>query len=266
MNQFLECVQSGQMHDFRYRYRHVDVLVIDDIHFLSQRDRTQEEFFHTFNELYQSNRQIVISSDAPPSEIPHLEERLVSRFQWGLVAHVSKPSFETRVAIVRAKARLRGIELPPDVVELIASRPDTNARELEGALTSIQAHAALANVPIELRVAREALGEGQVEPRANQVTLQAIIDAVVAFYGVKLIDMQSRRRYRSVTEPRQVCMWFARHRTRYSLEEIGGHFGGRDHTTVMHAVQTIDKKLEKDVQFARQIEQIEENIQRAISQ
>jgi chromosomal replication initiator protein len=260
MNDFIDCVQQGKMSEFRHRYRHVDVLVIDDIHFLANKERSQEEFFHTFNELYQSNRQIVISSDSPPHEIPQLEERLVSRFQWGLVAHVSKPDFETRIAILRAKARLRGVEMPDDVIAYVANRMDSNARELEGAITTIQGHAALQDRAINLQLALEALGEPAMLGGASQATLQTIIDAVTAYYNVKLSDLQSKRRHKSITEPRQVCMWLARKRTRFSLEEIGGYFGGRDHTTVMHSIRITDERMAADAYYARQIHQIEERL------
>lgn len=260
MNDFIDCVQQGKMAEFRHRYRHVDVLVIDDIHFLANKERSQEEFFHTFNELYQSNRQIVISSDSPPNEIPQLEERLVSRFQWGLVAHVSKPDFETRIAILRAKARLRGVEMPDDVISYVANRVDSNARELEGAITTIQGHAALQDRAINLQLALEALGEPAMLGGASQATLQTIIDAVTAYYNVKLSDLQSKRRHKSITEPRQVCMWLARKRTRFSLEEIGGYFGGRDHTTVMHSIRITDERMSTDAHYARQIHQIEERL------
>jgi len=260
MNQFIECVQSGKMNEFRHRYRHADMLVIDDIHFLAQRERSQEEFFHTFNELYQSKRQIVLSSDSPPSEIPDLEERLVSRFQWGLVANVSKPDLETRVAIIKAKARLRGIDLPPEVTSHIATKIDTNARELEGALTTVQGYAALQDKQITIALAREALGEPASESRNSQVTLQHIIDTVTDYYSVKLSDLQSRRRHKSVTGPRQVCMWLARKQTRFSLEEIGGYFGGRDHTTVMHSIRTVDDRRSTDEQFSRQLDHLHERI------
>jgi chromosomal replication initiator protein len=259
MNDFLECVRAGKMAEFRHRYRHVDMLVIDDIHFLAKRDQSQEEFFHTFNELYQTNKQIVLSSDSPPSEIPMLEERLVSRFQWGLVASVSKPSFETRVAILQAKLQLRGMTLPDDVLSYIATKVDSNARELEGALTTVQGHAALQGLDITLEVAKNALGE-PTEGRISQVTLHNIIDAVTQFYNVKLSDLQSRRRHKSVTEPRQVCMWLARKRTRFSLEEIGAFFGGRDHTTVMHSIKTVSDRKTIDATFARQLDQIEDLI------
>jgi len=264
MNQFIRCVQSGQMSEFRNRYRHVDMLVIDDIHFLGagERERSQEEFFHTFNELYQSNRQIVLSSDAPPSEIPRLEERLVSRFQWGLVAQVSKPSFETRVAILRAKAQIRELNVPDAVIDHVARAVDSNARELEGAITTLQGHASVGRA-LDLDLVRELYGEAGVEPRGTQVSLQSIIDVVTHAYSVKLSDLQSRRRHKSVTEPRQVCMWLARKRTRFSLEEIGGHFGGRDHTTVMHSTRTVEQRMDEDPDFARQMTRLDEQVQRA---
>ncbi|MBX2852284.1 MAG: chromosomal replication initiator protein DnaA [Phycisphaeraceae bacterium] len=264
MNQFFECVRSGKMSEFHQRYRHVDMLVIDDIHFLADKERSQEEFFHTFNELYQHNKQIVLSSDAAPNEIPKLEERLISRFNWGLVAQVGKPCFETRIAILKAKAQLRSVEVPDEVIELIASRVDTNARELEGAITNLIAHAKLQNLPIGMDLAREMLGAEPVAPRNNQVTLQAIIDAVTNFYNVKLQDLQSRRRHKSITEPRQICMWLARKNTRFSLEEIGGYFGGRDHTTVMHSIKTVDARSETDATYAAQVQQLNEQIQQQV--
>jgi len=262
MNHFLDCVQRGQMNQFRHRYRHVDVLVIDDIHILTNRERTQEEFFHTFNALYQSNKQIVLSSDSPPSEIPQLEERLVSRFSWGLVANITRPDYETRVAIVRAKAKIRGLTMSDEVISYIATRIESNARELEGAITTLQGHAVLEHQPISLALAQQALGEAVGVTATSQITLQHIIDAVTVYYNVKLSDLQSKRRHKSITEPRQVCMWLARKRTRFSLEEIGGYFGGRDHTTVMHAIKTVDERISLDETFGRQIEELRERISR----
>jgi chromosomal replication initiator protein len=260
MNQFLDCVQRGQMAQFRHRYRNVDVLVIDDIHFLADKERTQEEFFHTFNELYQSNRQIVLSSDSPPQEIPQLEERLVSRFQWGLVANVTRPCFETRVAIIKAKAKIRGLNLPDDVIAYIAGKIESNARELEGAITTIQGHAALQNEPINLTMAQLALGEPAFDARNGEVTLQQIIEVVTAYYNVKLSDLQSKHRQKSITMPRQVCMWLARKLTRFSLQEVGGYFGGRDHTTVMHSLEIVQHRVETDLAFAQQVQELSDRI------
>jgi chromosomal replication initiator protein len=260
MNQFLESVQGGQMSDFRNRYRHVDLLLIDDIHFLTNRERTQEEFFHTFNTLYQSNKQIVLSSDSPPNEIPQLEERLVSRFNWGLVARIDKPCYETRVAIVRKKAQLRGVNINDEVVCYIAGRIESNTRELEGAITKVQSLAMLRQVEIDLILAKQALGDEAQAATGPQLTIQNIIDAVTSFYGVKLADLQSQRRHRSITVPRQVCMFLARKRTRYSLQEIGGYFGGRDHTTVMHAIRATEDRMDIEKDFAIQIDQIDRSL------
>ena len=257
VNQFLDSIQLGQMNEFRRHYRQVHLLVIDDIHFLANRERTQEEFFHTFNELKQLNRQIVLSSDSPPSEIPKLAERLVSRFQSGMVATVAKPQFETRVAIVRAKARLRDLELPDDAVSYIATKIDTNARELEGALTTIQGHATIHQKSFDLTLTRQVLGDPTDQDQTRQVTLQQVIDAVTKSYNVRLSDLQSKRRHKSITLPRQVCMWLARRRTRFSLQEIGGYFGGRDHTTVMHAIQTVDRRVKDDTNFAKQANKLD---------
>ncbi len=260
MNRFLDCVQSGKMNEFRNRYRHVDLLVIDDIHFLAKRERSQEEFFHTFNALYQHNRQIVLSSDSPPDEIPQLEDRLVSRFQWGLITEVTAPCYETRVGIVRAKARMRGLTLPEDVATYIAAKIESNARELEGALTKVQGYAALQDKAVDLELAKDALGEPALDARNGQVTLQNIIDVVTRYYNVKLSDLQGKRRHKSITLPRQVCMWLARQRTLYSLQEIGGYFGGRDHTTVMHSIRTVEQRMEERPEFAGQVQQLDSQI------
>jgi chromosomal replication initiator protein len=256
INQFIGAVQHGDMNQFRYRFRHVDVLVIDDIHFLRGHDRTQEEFFHTFNTLYQGNKQIILSADAPPSEIPELEERLVSRFNWGLVARIEKPCYETRMAIIQKKARLRGLELPDDVVCYVASKVENNTRELEGAITRIQGMAMLQHGKIDLDLARAALGETST-PEQRRISIQQIIDAVTQYYNVRTSDLQSKKRHKSIAFPRQVCMFFARKHTRYSLEEIGGYFGGRDHTTVLHAVRTVDHDMKTDPQVAEQLNHIE---------
>ena len=252
INQFITAVESNEMNNFRHRYRDADLLIIDDIHFLAGKDRTQEEFFHTFNTLYQQHRQIIISADCPPGEIPELEERLTSRFNWGLVARIDKPCYETRVAIVQKKARLRGLTLPEDVVRYIAAKVENNTRELEGAVTKIQGMSLLQNGKIDLDLARAALGE-TASPDHRRVTIQMILDAVTKYYNVRLSDLQSKKRHKSIAFPRQVCMFLARRHTRYSLEEIGGYFGGRDHTTVLHAVRTVDKDCKEDAEVANQL-------------
>ncbi len=259
MTQFMDAVQAGEMTRFRHTFRDVDVLVIDDVHFLAKRDRTQEEFFHTFNSLYQSHKQIILSSDAPPEDIPDLEDRLVSRFKWGLVASVIPPCYETRVAILKNKGKLRGIEMPDDVACYIAAKIDTNIRELEGAVVKLQVLSGVEKRPVDLELARAALGEepGRTE---RQIQIQMIINAVTDFYGIKVTDLQSKRRQRSIALPRQVCMYLARKHTRHSLEEIGGYFGGRDHTTVMHAVKTVDIKLQAERDFGQVMTRLEEAI------
>jgi chromosomal replication initiator protein len=259
INQFILAIENGDMHQFRHRYRHLDLLVIDDIHFLAGRDRTQEEFFHTFNTLYQQHKQIILSADCPPSEIPELEERLVSRFNWGLVARIEKPCYETRVAILQKKARMRGLTLPEDVVCYIAAKVENNTRELEGAITKLQGLGMLQNGRIDLELAKSALGDA-VTPEQKRITIQQILDAVTKYYNVRLSDLQGKRRHKSITFPRQVCMFLARRYTRYSLEEIGGYFGGRDHTTVLHAVRTVDSDAKTDPEVADQLAQLESQL------
>ena len=260
MDLFHECVKAGRMQDFRHHFRTADVLVIDDIHFLSKHDQSQEEFFHTFNALYQSGRQIVLSSDAAPSEIPDLEERLVSRFNCGLVARIERPCYETRVAILKAKAALHDLELPDDVPAYIAARLDSNIRELEGALTKIRGYALAEDLPITLELAKRALADDptrQAGEDSAAPSIQVIIDSVTRYYDVKLTDLLSKRRHKSITVPRQVCMWLARRHTRFSLEEIGGYFGGRDHTTVMHAIRAINRRRDEDSSFSDDIDRLE---------
>jgi len=239
MSEYVESVENGQMSDFRHRFRGVDVLVIDDIHFLTHRERTQEEFFHTFNALYQAGKQIVLSSDAPPQDIPDLEARLVSRFQCGLVMSINPPCYETRIEIVKRKAKVRGLSMPDEVASYIAGRMSSNIREIEGAIVRVIHHAE--GKPITEAIAREALNDPSSQLH-REVTIEDIIRVVTEHFGIKLAELQSKRRQKSVAHPRQVCMYLARRHTRYSLEEIGGYFGGRDHTTVMHAERTIEEK------------------------
>lgn len=247
VNDFVRALRQGDLYDFRYKYRYVDVLVIDDIQFLTEKEQSQEEFFHTFNSLYQSRKQIIISADSPPSEIPKLEDRLISRFNQGLVTRIDNPAFETRMAILYNKAALRGINPPEDVISFIAERITSNTRELEGALTKVYGYAMLGDGKITMELARQALGVESI-PRHSQVTISQIIDAVIGHFNVKLSDLQGKRRSRSIAYPRQICMYLARELTRHSLEEIGGHFGGRDHTTVMHSCRNIDNLCDHDPQ------------------
>ena len=235
------------MNSFRHRFRDVDMLLVDDIHDLSRRDRSQEEFFHTFNTLTQSGRQVVLSSDAAPNEIPDLEERLTSRFNCGLVAEMGKPCFETRVAILKSKAALRNVEMPDDIASYIAAKIESNIREMEGAITRMQGLAALNGTPMTMEIAKKAVGVENAVNGTHLPTIQDIVDTVTGYYSVRLSDLLSKRRHKSIALPRQVCMWLARRYTRYSLQEIGGYFGGRDHTTVMHAVSAVNNKRTKDM-------------------
>ena len=263
MTQFMNAVQSGRMVEFRHTFRDVDLLVIDDIHFLAKRDRTQEEFFHTFNALYQCNKQIVLSSDAAPEDIPELEDRLVSRFLWGLVVKVEKPGFETRVEILKRKADERGLTLPDNVATEIAHHIDTNIRELEGAITRLQIFSSTKKCDIDLDLTREALGEefatAMVSAGAG-ISIDSIISEVSAFYHIKRTDLLGKRRHKSIAHPRQIGMYLARQQTKHSLEEVGAHFGGRDHTTVMHAVRTISRKCKEDQELLSQIRAIESRL------
>jgi chromosomal replication initiator protein len=261
VNHFIGAVERGQLHEFRYRYRHADVLVIDDVQFLAGHEQSQEEFFHTFNTLYQAQKQIILSSDRGPDRMPQLEERLVSRFHWGLVAHIDRPCYETRMAIVKKKARLRNIELPEAVASFLAARIDSNTRELEGAIAKVAMLARVTDREIDLPLAQEALGGEGASPR-RAITIDDILKAVSGRFNVRLADLQSKKRSRSIALPRQVCMFLARGLTRHSLEEIGGYFGGRDHTTVLHAHRAVDAHRGRDPQFQATLDRISEELRR----
>jgi chromosomal replication initiator protein len=263
VNSFIEAVERGELHKFRYRYRHVDVLAIDDIQFLADQEQTQEEFFHTFNTLYQAQKQIILSGDRGPGAIPGLEERLVSRFNWGLVARITQPCYETRVAIVHKKAGMRGIQLPQDVVCFIAGTIESNTRELEGAIAKVAMLAQVTDREIDLRLAEEALGIQQA-PSRREITIEDILRIVTRRYNVRLADLQSRRRSRSVVLPRQICMFLARNLTRHSLSEIGGYFGGRDHTTVLHAKRTVEHACQQDPQFRAILDCLLQDVQASV--
>lgn len=252
-NHFLEAVAQGAMEQFRYRYRHVNLLVIDDIQFLGERERSQEEFFHTFNTLYQSQRQIILSADCCPAEIPSMQDRLISRFNSGLVVLVDRPCLETRMAIVQAKAKLRCIEIPEDVAKFIASSIDSNVRELEGALAKIDLLSHTRGGRIDMQMAME--GVGLPAPSPN-VGIPDILSLVARRYDVRLSDLQGKRRTKSIVFPRQVCMYLAREMTPLSLGEIGGYFGGRDHTTVIHAHRSIKTKRSKDGRLNSTVEEL----------
>ncbi len=260
-NHFLEAVERGALNQFRYRYRHIDTLVIDDIQFLANRERSQEEFFHTFNTLHQGQRQIVLSADCCPEEIPKLEERLISRFKSGLVTLVDRPCLETRIAIVRAKAKLRGIEMPEDVATLVATRIESNVRELEGALSKIDLFSQTEGATITLPLAMEALG---VHPPGRMIAVPDILNLVSKRYNVRPAEILSKRRMRSIVLPRQVSMYLAREMTPLSYEEIGVHFGGRDHTTVMYAHRLIADRCGREPELSASLDDLASTLRNGI--
>ncbi len=249
-NELINSIRDDKMVEFRNKYRNVDVLLIDDIQFLAGKERTQEEFFHTFNTLHESSRQLIISSDRPPREIPTLEDRLRSRFEWGLIADIQPPDYETRIAILRKKAELDAIALPDEVAQYIAQRISSNIRELEGALSRLRAHAEMARAPISVDLATEVLKELLPQARIRPVTITAIQRGVAEFFGIRIEEMKAKRRTKGVAFPRQVAMYLSRELTDASLPRIGEEFGGRDHTTVMHACERVKGALLQDAHLA----------------
>ncbi|MBN2594662.1 MAG: chromosomal replication initiator protein DnaA [Sedimentisphaerales bacterium] len=259
VNRFIRAIEEGNLAGFQSQFRTVDALVIDDVQFLREREHSQEEFFHTFNALYNNGKQIILSADSPPGKIPSLEERLISRFNWGLVTRIDPPSYETRVAIVQKKAHVRGLKISDDIAGYIARKVHANIRELEGALTTIYAVATTTGKEIDLELAQTAL-EGQIEASARHISITDIIQVVTGHFDVRLTDLQSRKRSQSITEPRQICMYLARNLTRHSLEEIGGHLGGRDHTTVMHACSKINQAKDNDQKMSALLNELTKQI------
>ena len=259
VNEFIGALQKAALDRFRNRYRTADVLVLDDVQFLTRAEQTQQEFFHTFNTLYDAQKQLVVSSDHAPGELEGLQERLISRFKWGLVVRIDPPTLETRTAILRAKAKIRGVQLPDDVVDYIATRVATNIRELEGAAVKVIAYAGLTGRPIDAQLAAEALQESLAHQ--SPIRIEDIQRAVMRRFGVRLADLQSKRRTKSIVLPRQVCMYLARKLTSHSLEEIGGYFGGRDHTTVLYAIEKIRQQRESDPETDRAIKDVESDLQ-----
>lgn len=262
-NELINSIRDDKTLEFRQRYRSVDVLLIDDIQFLAGKERTQEEFFHTFNTLHEANRQLIITSDRPPREIPTLEARLRSRFEWGLITDIQPPDLETRIAILRKKAEMDGIAVPDQVAEFIAERINTNIRELEGALVRVVAYASLTRSPIGVELAADVLRDLLPPVRARVVTIQAIQAAVAEFFGLRVEEMRSKRRTKGVAFPRQVAMYLSRELTDASLPRVGEEFGGRDHTTVMHACQRVREVLRRDAHLAASLKRLVEDLQRA---
>lgn len=254
-NELISAIRNGTTQQFRDRYRQVDVLIVDDVQFIAGKASTQEEFFHTFNALYEVQKQIILTSDRPPREMNHLQERLKSRFGCGLVADIQPPSLETRQAILNSKAELAGIELPADVTALLASRITSNVRELEGALTRLTAHATLTGRTIDMDFTRRVLRD-LLHEEIRSVTVEDIQKHVANYYNIRLQDMRSKKRTRNVAFPRQVAMYCCKQLTSLSLPEIGEAFGGRDHTTVLYAVRKIAEAMQNNESLEIEVERI----------
>ncbi len=258
-NELISAIQHRSTQNFRHKYRNIDVLLLDDIHFIAGKEATQEEFFHTFNALHNNHKQIIISSDRPPKEINNLEDRLRTRFAWGLVADIQPPDFETRVAILKKKLEREPVEVPEDVITFIAEQIKTNIRELEGALIRVVAYSLLEEKPISLDVAKRELRE-MVQETQNAVTPESILKDISEFFQVSLDALKSKRRTKAIIQPRQIAMYLARNLTHLSLPEIGKAFGGKDHTTILHAVKKVEKDMAADEDLRRLVDRLRTHI------
>ncbi len=261
-NDLINAIGRKSMVDFRGKYRSVDILLIDDIQFVAGKESTQEEFFHTFNTLYEANKQLIISSDRPPKEIPTLEERLRSRFEWGLTTDIQAPDLETRIAILRKKAETENVVVDPEVLAYIAKHIQSNIRELEGAFIRVVAFANLHNSSISLSIAEDSLRDILSSQRQKPITIERIQQAVSGHYGIKSTEMRSKKRTRSIAFPRQVAMYLSRELTDFSLPKIGEEFGGRDHTTVIHACEKLQKDMKLDPSLQVTIRELIETVQK----
>ncbi|MFC4077227.1 chromosomal replication initiator protein DnaA [Salinithrix halophila] len=261
-NEFINSIRDNRTDDFRNKYRSVDILLIDDIQFLAGKEQTQEEFFHTFNALHEESKQIVISSDRPPKAIPTLEDRLRSRFEWGLITDIQPPDLETRIAILRKKAIADKLDIDSEVMAFVADRIDTNIRELEGALIRVVAYSALMNQPVSTELAAEALKDiiGNAQPKV--IGIPDIQQAVSSYYHMRVEDLKGKKRTKTVALPRQIAMYLSRELTDCSLPKIGEEFGGRDHTTVIHAHEKISRTLSMDTSMRKAVEDIQKRLNR----
>ncbi len=262
-NELINSIQNNKNDEFRNKYRNIDVLMIDDIQFISKKEGTQEEFFHTFNALYESNKQIIISSDRPPKEIKTLEDRLRSRFEWGLIADVQQPDYETRIAILRKKSERDHIVVPDDVMAYIAKNIASNIRELEGALTRIVAFATLTNQDISLSLAENSLKDIFNKNTSVPLTPDLIQQVVADHFNIRIEDIQGSKKPKNIAFPRQISMYLCRKLLDISLPKIGESFGGRDHTTVIHAITKIEAQLETDTALQKTLLQLEKEIKEA---
>ncbi|WP_338433080.1 chromosomal replication initiator protein DnaA [Clostridium tyrobutyricum] len=259
-NELVNSIKDDKNVEFRDKYRNIDILLIDDIQFIAGKERTQEEFFHTFNSLYEANKQIILSSDRPPKEISTLEDRLVSRFEWGLIADIQPPDFETRIAILKKKADVEKLNIPNEVMVYIATKIKSNIRELEGALIRIVAFSSLTNKEISVDLAVEALKDIISSKQSKQVTIGLIQEVVANYYNLQISDFKSARRTRNVAFPRQIAMYLSRKLTDMSLPKIGEEFGGRDHTTVIHAYEKISGNLKVDESLQNAVSELTKRI------
>lgn len=259
-NELINAIKDDRNEQFRNKYRNIDILLIDDIQFIGGKERTQEEFFHTFNALYEANKQIILSSDKPPKEITTLEERLRSRFEWGLIADIQAPDLETRIAILRKKAQLENLDVSDDVMVFIADKIASNIRELEGALNRVIAYSSLTENPISIDLATEALKDILTANKVKVINSTSIIDAVSRYFDIKPDEFKSKKRNREVSYPRQIAMYLCRDLAGMSLPKIGDEFGGRDHTTVMHAFEKINQDIKINSETRRAIEELKRNI------
>ena len=261
MNELINSIRYDRTHEFRRRYRNIDVLLMDDIQFLAGKERTQEEFFHTFNELYDSQRQIVVTSDAPPKDIPTLEERLQSRFEWGLLADIQPPDLETKVAILKKKAETEagGIHLPDDVLLYIATASKSNIRELEGALIRLLAYASLTGEEITATLAKHVLKD-TLKAGERAISIESVQARVSEYYGLRLSELSSKSNARRITGPRQIAMYLCKRLTRHSLPEIGRAFGGKHHSTVIHSVRKVEKDLSGNDDLVREVNSLEDSL------
>ena len=254
-NELIDAIRHRSTSNFRKKYRHIDVLLIDDIHFLAGKESTQEEFFHTFNTLHNNHKQIIISSDRSPKEISNLEERLSSRFAWGLITDIQPPDFETRVAILRKKIEREPVEVPEEVITFIAEQIKTNIRELEGALIRVLAYSLLEEHPITLDMTKIVLRD-MVKETVKIISVEMIQKTVAEFFNITCSELKAKKRSRNILKPRQVAMYLSRRLTALSLPEIGNSFGGKDHTTVMHSLKKIEENLKEDPQLKNEIEKL----------
>ncbi len=257
-NEMIASIRSQSTDDFRNKYRHVDMLLMDDIQFISGKESTQEEFFHTFNQLHGSNRQIVLTSDRPPKMMVTLEDRLRSRFEWGLMCDIAPPDLETRMAILQTKSAQRQASIPQDVIEFVAKQVQSNVRELEGALTRLIATSEMTGRPVSVQFARDTLVD--LVGRRTHITPSQVIEVVAKYYNISVPEIVSASRSRELVQPRQVAMYLIRQETDASLPEIGGLLGGRDHTTVIHGVERIKERLENEEQLRRDVMSVREQL------